>query len=130
MRHNYRRLTQAMQILSGAIMASSVLFSGAGAHDAPATAQLPDGWAYPIRCCWGPATGRTGDCGMIPASSVVEGPNGFEITLVPGEHPKVTAPLQLTVPYGKEEHSPDGAFHLCLTPDMKARCFFAGARGS
>jgi hypothetical protein len=88
------------------------------------------GFVYPASCCWGPSAGRTGDCGEIPNASVREGPNGYELSLVPGDHPKVNAPLKLTVPYGKEQISPDSKYHVCLAPDLSPRCFFAGAHGS
>lgn len=94
------------------------------AHDAPT------GWSYPTRCCWGPAAGRTGDCAMIPASSVVEGPDGYSVSLAPGDHPLVKKAVHFTVPYGKAEMSPDGEYHVCLSSIMEPRCFFAGARGS
>lgn len=113
--------------LSAALIAAVLLIwsvQKARAHSAPT------GWEYPTSCCWGPAAGRTGDCDEIPDESVVEGPNGFELSLAPGDHPKVRTPLSLAVPYGKERLSPDGKYHLCLAPDMSARCFFSGAHGS
>lgn len=92
--------------------------------------EAPTGWSYPFACCWGPSQGRRGDCAEIPASSVVEGPSGFEVTLAPGDHPMVKQPLQFVFPYGKERLAPDGRYHVCFSPDMAPRCFFSGAHGS
>lgn len=52
MRANDRRLTQALLIMSGAIMASSVVFAEARAHDATRTATTPP-WTYDALCCQG-----------------------------------------------------------------------------
>ena len=119
----YYRLTQAMQILSGAIMASSVLFSGAGAHEAIPTAAKPLGWAYPVSCCSGI------DCGEIPARTVTEGPDGYRVHLEPGDHQFVKESVTYLVPYETVKPSPDGMYHICINLEMKLLCFFAGARG-
>lgn len=111
-------------ILIGALASLIAMAVNAYSHEAAS------GFQYPAACCWGPAAGRTGDCGEIPSKSVREGPNGYELSLIPGDHPKITAPLHLTVPYGKEQVSPDSKYHVCLAPDLSARCFFAGAHGS
>jgi len=55
---------------------------GALAHDAAS------GWAYDPFCCNGDS--ETGDCQMIPSKSVKVTPNGYRVTLVPGDHRLVT----------------------------------------
>lgn len=86
--------------------------------------QAPTGWAYPFECC------SNKDCGEIPASAVVEGPNGFVVTILPGQHDMVKdAPVQYLIPYGTEKPSPDGLTHICLNPALKMLCFFTGNRG-
>lgn len=93
--------------------------------------EAPQGWRYPARCCWSPATapaGRPGDCDEIPTSSVKVGPDGYVVTLQPGDHPMVKEPITFTFPYDKTETSPDGLYHVCFRADMQPRCFFAGAR--
>ena len=94
----YYRLTQAMQILSGAIMASSVLFSGAGAHDAMPTASKPLGWSYGFECCSGI------DCAQMPAGEIVPTPEGWRVN-ASGE----------TIPYAdsRVKRSRDEFFHRC-----------------
>lgn len=85
---------------------------------------------YPVACCWGPSAGRQGDCAEIPDKSVREGPNGYQVTLAPGDHPMVKQPISFVVPYADAQTSQDGLYHVCFRHDMTARCFFAGARGS
>lgn len=86
---------------------------------------------YPSRCCWSPQTapaGRLGDCDAIPTSAVKVGPDGYVVTLNPGDHPMVKEPLTFVFPYDKTETSLDGGYHVCFSSIMKPRCFFAGAR--
>jgi hypothetical protein len=113
------------------LAAAFILLVPARAHQAMQTAAAALGWEYPIRCCWGPANGRTGDCAMIDDKTVREGPNGYEVTLNPGDHPLVTKEtVSFTVPYADAQDAPDGAYHICLVPStLKQRCFFAGSRG-
>jgi hypothetical protein len=121
-------------LLATALIASAVAVMAwtgqAFPHDALPTAAQPKGWAYPFSCCWGPSAGRQGDCHDIPASAVVEGPNGYEVTLAPGDHPMIKAPMSFAFPYGREQIAPDGLYHVCFAPDLTPRCFFAGAHGS
>ena len=119
-----RYLSQAIQILSGAIMASSVVFAEARAHDALPTASKPEGWRYPFSCCAG------FDCGEIPASAVQERPDGYHVTLQPGQHPMVKAPMSFIWPYARARSAPDGLYHACISAQSKPLCFFAGSRGS
>lgn len=101
-------------------------------HTAKHVQGVPLEWEYPTRCCWGPANGRTGDCGMIPSSAVKEGPDGYELNLQPGDHPYVTKPSRFVVAYDKAEVAPDGAYHVCFRKrsdgGLEVRCFFAGSR--
>lgn len=97
----------------------------ARAHDAPS------GIPYPARCCWSPEAapaGRPGDCDEIPTKAVKVGPEGYIVTLSPGDHPMVKAPLRVVVPYEKAEPAQDGMYHICFAYDMSVRCFFAGER--
>ena len=121
MRHNYRRLTQRMLVLSGAIMASSVLFSGAGAHDAMPTASKPLGWSYPFSCCSGI------DCREVSlggaGSVILERPEGY-----------VVAETGEVVPYTdtRVKESPDGRPHWCSVAgraDGRTICLFVPPRG-
>lgn len=117
-----------------AIMAAIGLFclfaafvTGAWAHEAVS------GMPYPARCCWSPQAapaGRPGDCDEIDDKSVTAVQGGYQVTLVPGDHPMVKAPLSLIVPYDEVEHAEDGKFHICFRADMTKRCFFAGSSGS
>jgi hypothetical protein len=85
--------------------------------------QAPTGWAYPFECCAGI------DCAEIPANAVKETPDGYRVTLSPGEHPMVKAPFAAVVPYASARSAPDGAYHICLSAQLKVLCFFAGSRG-
>ncbi len=129
MRHSDDKIVTAIHCVLGALGAGMILSTcwvgDAGAHKSPLA------WEYPTRCCWGPASGRTGDCAMIDASTVKEGPDGYHVTLKPGDHPLVTKEtISFVVPYSEAEDAPDGAFHVCLIPStLKPRCFFAGAKG-
>jgi len=117
-------LTTPLMLIAGLVLILFLAVSGAWAHTAPT------GWQYPTSCCWAPAQGRVGDCAEIPTDSVKEGPNGYQVTLSPGDHPMVTADVSFIVAYADAQTSPDGLYHVCFRQDMSARCFFAGARGS
>lgn len=118
-----RWVTPLILLLCAFVLAYFTM-TGAFAHKAPT------GWAYPTSCCWAPAQGRVGDCAEIPTDSVKEGPNGYQVTLSPGDHPMVTEGVSFIVAYADAQTSPDGLYHVCFRRDMSARCFFAGARGS
>ncbi|GAA4108647.1 hypothetical protein ACFFTN_01250 [Aminobacter aganoensis] len=94
--------------------------TNAKAHEAPS------GWRYPLSCC------SNRDCGTVPATRVKEGPSGYEVTLLPGDHDFITAktgPRSYVIPYAETKDSPDGLYHICLLPtSLKQLCFFAGAR--
>ncbi len=77
---------------------------------------------YPVGCCSGK------DC--APVKNVIESKNGYVITVKKGEHPMVYYDREFFVPYGKEDFSPDGQYHLCISMTGEVLCFFAGAKGS
>lgn len=111
MRANDRRLTQALLIMSGAIMASSVVFAEARAHE-----------FYSEECC------DQRDCRPeMFAGEVRETTRGYEIPA-----------LKQTIPYrdSRIKSSPDKRFHLCLfsmyTPGvgsaLAVRCLYVPPR--
>jgi hypothetical protein len=114
------------------LLTSVLLASGAYAHEALPTAAQPEGWSYPMSCCWSPQTapaGRAGDCSQIPSKSAKAIEGGYSVTLHEGEHPMVKTPLNTVVPYPKTRQSPDNEYHICFAPDMSVRCFFAPPPG-
>lgn len=85
--------------------------------------EAPTGWKYPLVCC------SNRDCNMVTAERVREGPNGYEVTLLPGDHDFVTKkPVSYVIPYTKAKVSPDGAYHICISRALTMLCFFAGGR--
>lgn len=102
--------------LAGVAALVLALATGAKAHEAPL------GWSYPLECC------HNRDCAEIPSDRVKEGPGGYRVTLLPGDHDFVTAPVSHLIPYGIAKPSPDGLYHICLLPNGAFICFFAGAR--
>ncbi len=86
--------------------------------------EAPSGWSYPTWCCSGK------DCNRIPADRVKEGPDGYRVTLLPGDHDFITKPTSFLVPYKVAKPSPDGEAHICITQDLKLLCFFVGSHGS
>ncbi|WP_434722549.1 hypothetical protein [Mesorhizobium sp. RIZ17] len=81
-----------------AVGAISVLAPPAIAHDAQATAVMPQGWKYPFACC------ANFDCKEVPQSSISERPEGYVI--------KGTGEV---VAYSDKrvKNSPDGEYHWC-----------------
>jgi hypothetical protein len=110
-----RRLLKALAAIAFIIVAG-IIWSEARAHEAPS------GWSYPVQCC------SNRDCAEIPASRVKESPQGYRVTLVPGDHDFVKAQTSWLIPYEKTKPSPDGVYHICISPTMTMLCFFAGAR--
>lgn len=108
----------------GAAAFVSIFTAPAYPHDALPTAAQPQGWSYPFSCCAG------FDCREIPASAVQERPDGYHVTLRPGQHPMVKAPMSFVWPYATARSAPDGLYHACISAQSKPLCFFAGARGS
>ncbi|MER9895676.1 hypothetical protein NKJ40_27075 [Mesorhizobium sp. M0119] len=45
-------------------------------------------WTYPFACCKGDP--EDGDCQRIPYAAVKTRPNGFVVTLYPGDHHRIT----------------------------------------
>lgn len=84
--------------------------------------EAPSGWVYPLQCC------SNRDCTEIPASRVKEAPDGYHVTLVPGDHDFIKAQTSFLVPYQSAKSAPDGAYHICISPDLRVLCFFAGEK--
>ena len=83
-------------------------------------------WAhdwYPASCC------SDRDCAPIKPSSVKEASGGYIVTIAPGSHPmwgfENSAPLTVTFAYRDAKPSPDGQWHLCLSPAGAPLCLFA-----
>jgi hypothetical protein len=91
----------------------------------PAFAHMaPSGMKYDAYCCQG--TEVHGDCAPIPSSDVRATPDGWVITIRPGDHPMATKVHVFTKEYGSEHHSTDGQYHLCLFPnENNVQCFYA-----
>jgi hypothetical protein len=82
------------------------------------------GQVYDPWCC------NHRDCAPIPASAVTAGPDGYRVTLRPGDHPLVRSPVSHLVPYGTERRADDGRYHACLYPSQDTmRCFYAPPQG-
>lgn len=93
-------------------------------YPSPADAhQAPSGWSYPYLCC------SDRDCTEVKAERVKEGPEGYRVTLLPGDHAFVKAQVSFLIPYSEIKFSPDGEYHLCINERLEVLCFFAGARG-
>ena len=104
-----------------------VLFSFLGAGVAQAH-EAQSGMVYEPFCCNGDA--NTGDCFQIPSETVKAGPDGYQVTLRPGDHPLVTAQQSWVVPYKDARPATDGAFHACLYPkETDMRCLYAPGQG-
>lgn len=92
------------------------------------------GIAYPPSCCNSAATHPNGDCAPISSANVVARPDGYHVTLKPGQHPKLlTKGYSAIIPYKLARALPvdDGQFHICLSTDGQVRyCFFAPGQGS
>jgi hypothetical protein len=112
-------------------IATLAALSYAIAHEAPS------GWTYPTWCC------NKRDCAQIPARAVKAGRFGYEVVLLPGDHPMVPDGLAFIVPYTATEGpraqlrvSQDGDYHACILPvrgsrtEPEPRCFFAPPPGS
>ncbi|MGF0538845.1 hypothetical protein ACQQ2Q_12680 [Agrobacterium sp. ES01] len=105
------------------IILPSVLFASAFplsvlAHDAAS------GWRYEAYCCNG--NNHTGDCQMIPSSSVKIIGGGYRVQIEAGEHRLVTREHIYQFPQTTARRSQDSEYHLCLYPDENTpRCFYA-----
>jgi len=124
MRTNWREAVSTMAIaamvsLTGVAVGAGIavlIAQPAWPHEAPT------GWMYPMECC------SNRDCSEIPSDRVKEGPEGYRVTLLPGDHDFVKAPVSHLIPYAITKPSPDGLYHICLLPSGGFICFFAGAR--
>jgi len=113
-------------------MRALVIALSLAAATAAAAHESHMGMVYSPLCCQGTSgPNGTGDCAPIPATAVKAVQGGFQIILNPGDHPLVTKPHQYFVPYGKEKHSTDGAWHACLWPsEDRMQCFYAPDQGA
>ena len=65
------------------------------------------------------------DCQPIPAHAVEIVPEGYRVTLKPGEHHMVNETVVHVVPFSEARDAPDGAYHACLYPTQHVmRCFY------
>ena len=114
-----------------ALMVGGCVVKDALAHEATTVNGYPLGWEYPTSCCNSAAASPNGDCAPIRAEYVKEGPNGYEVNIPVGGHPKLTdRGYSAVIPYGQEKVSPEGNYHICLAVNGIYRyCFFAGAKG-
>ena len=85
--------------------------------------QSDTGQRYDAFCCNG--NNHTGDCQMIPASSVQVIKGGYRVSIGPGSHRLATKPHTFDFPQDKARRSQDGEYHLCLFPDENTpRCLY------
>lgn len=84
------------------------------------------GIVYPGTCCNSAATSPTGDCAPIGDEYVTEGPDGYEIDLPIGAHPKLQKKgYKGVVPYSNVKEPISNDYHICLATDGAHRfCFF------
>jgi hypothetical protein len=136
------RLTKhiAGDILTAAV-AASVLFGAASAllldtrearpHQAMTAAGEPLPIVYPPSCCNSAATSPHGDCAPISDEYVHEGPNGYEINLPIGAHPKLkTKGYSAIIPYRESKQPISNDYHICLATDGSHRYCFFGKPGA
>ncbi|WYL52385.1 hypothetical protein WHT83_17760 [Aminobacter sp. P9b] len=98
-------------------------------HDQTQAHGADTGWTYPPACCKGDPAG--GDCQRIPNAAVKTRPNGFVVTLYPGDHRRITRRQTFLIPYGNEIASGDRDYHICLHPtEEDVNCFFAPPDGA
>lgn len=93
--------------LSLLVLGSSV--DTAAAHEALS------GWQYPLSCC------SSLDCQEVNASRVRETPNGYQVTLGPGQHLMLVETRIYNVPYESPRirKSPDGIYHACISRQFR-----------
>lgn len=117
------RVVLAALIGAALIIAIALLVWPAGAH------QSPTGFKFSSWCCNG--NSEHGDCQQIPASAVEELPDGYRITLKPGDHHMVTKEHVFFKKPDEVKFTDDGNFYACLYPDEDTlRCFYAPPLGS
>jgi hypothetical protein len=101
--------------------------TGAVAHEATTVQGHHLGINYPPGCCSSAITNpTTGDCSPIDDRYVKEGPDGYEIDLPVGAHPKLKKRgYKGVVPYSAARQPLSNDFHICLATDGANRfCFF------
>lgn len=97
------------------------LFMGGGA--------FAHSW-YDATCC------SDRDCAPIPDHAVKVTPQGYEVTLMPGEHPLVKQRLFQIIPFGSEDVLPsqDLHYHACVigspTVIQHIVCFYVVGAGA
>lgn len=111
---------------AGAIALIAALTTETKAHEVKSITGQPLGITYPASCCKSAATSPHGDCAPISDEYVREGPNGYEINLPVGAHPKlITKGYVGVVPYGTEKRPVSNDYAICLSTDGAHRyCFF------
>ncbi|MBY5838569.1 hypothetical protein J3P71_22700 [Rhizobium leguminosarum] len=88
----------------------------------------PSGFTYERYCCNG--DGDNGDCQRISSKTVHHREEGYEVTLLPGDHRLATRRHVFLIPQAQTRESPDGSYHLCLFPNEDTvRCFYAPPMG-
>lgn len=93
------------------------------------------GWNYDQKCC------HNRDCHHIPAETVQATPDGWLVTLNPGDHPLVKASTQRLFRYVDSDpsndytapkeamESGDAEFHACVV-NGTIICFYAAPMGA
>ena len=115
------RLHRPGPLVAGALTAAAlaVMAPTASAH------QAPSGWTYPLACC------SNRDCTRIADDRVRITPDGYVVSLQPGDHDFVPeAAVTFPIPFDDAQHAPDGEYHICIDEQMNLLCFFAGAVGA
>ena len=106
---------------------SLLLIIGAGSEPVRAHEAM-SGWRYPISCC------SDRDCAVVSPEAVREVRGGYIVTVKPGTHPMwpatKDAPAVFNIPAHEGTPSPDGQFHICISPSGARLCFFAAIGGS
>lgn len=112
------RITQVAYLAHGLLLASSVVFAGARAHEALPTATQPMGWSYGWECC------SAFDCSQVHNEEIREGRGGYTVVKT-GE----------VIPYGdaRIKRSRDEFYHRC-TPGgnvdaPRSLCLYVPDRG-
>jgi hypothetical protein len=87
---------------------------------------------YDSSCC------SDKDCAPIPFEAVRVTEDGYEVTLMPGEHPMVRKRLFQIIPFGSEDilQSQDMQYHACVIPGSPTTgipyiaCFYVVGAGT
>lgn len=91
----------------------------------PSSAEAHD-W-YDAVCC------SDEDCAPVRAATVRATPDGWEVTLAPGDHPMVQEPLRHVYPYDSPRVRPsrDQDFHACVSVHgQRMLCLYVPVFGS